>query len=314
MKASILKKLNLIIEEANAFKDKNNFQKALKKFQEALDFINNNVKIEEEKNTEIENIKNAINQTYSVQVDNVVQGAIRLTAQKKFNNAKEEFQNALKIVENIDDPNLKLAETEEINKLISENEIEHLFTNGLILKNKNQLDEAVEMFKEALSIAEEIYQSDFRNEALIRIKNEIAMIYDSQIDEIVEKGRAAVEQPEKRYCRKKQCPRTVQLRSPPQRQVLFGKFPAKSQHEQYIRRSKNHSPGKAAARCQMAEDNNVDAEHEYQNLHPTGNRLDYYCHPFHSSGSSSNFLVFLRNITVAPIIEVNSTVASPKVS
>ncbi|UCC20247.1 MAG: tetratricopeptide repeat protein [Promethearchaeota archaeon] len=189
MKASILKKLNLIIEEANAFKDKNNFQKALKKFQEALDFISNNVKEEEEKNTEVENIKNAINQTYSVQVDNVVQGAIRLTAQKKFDKAKEEFQNALKLVENIDEPNLKLAETEEINKLISENEIEYLLTNGLILKSKNQLTEAVEMFKEGLRIAEEIYESDFRNEALIRIKNEIAMIYESQIDEIVEKGK-----------------------------------------------------------------------------------------------------------------------------
>ncbi|MFX1418827.1 MAG: tetratricopeptide repeat protein [Promethearchaeota archaeon] len=189
MKASILKKLNLIIEEANAFKDKNNFQKSLKKFQEALDFINYNVKEEEEKNTEIENIKNAINQTYSVQVDNVVQGGIRLTAQKKFDKAKEEFQNALKIVDNIDELDLKFTETEEINKLISENEIEQLLANGLVLKNKNQLDDAVEMFKKALSIAEIIYKSDFRNEALMRIKDEIARIYDSQIDEIIELGK-----------------------------------------------------------------------------------------------------------------------------
>ena len=110
MKASILKKLNLIIEEANAFKNKNNFSKAIKKLQEALDFINLKVKEEGDKNTEIESIKNAINQTYSVQVDNVIQGGIHLTAQKKFDKAKEEFQNALKIVENIDDLALKLAD------------------------------------------------------------------------------------------------------------------------------------------------------------------------------------------------------------
>jgi tetratricopeptide (TPR) repeat protein len=189
MKASILKKLNLIIEEANALKNKNNFSKAIKKFQEALNFINLKVKEEEDKDTEIENIKNAINQTYSVQVDNVIQGGIHHTAQKRFDKAKEEFQNAVKIAENIDDIILKNAEVDDINKLISENEIEQFLTNGLELKNKGNANEAVEMFKKALSIAEEIYQTDFRSEGILRIKNEIALIYDSQIDEIIEKGK-----------------------------------------------------------------------------------------------------------------------------
>ncbi len=187
MKASLLKKLNLIIEEANAFKDQNNFQKAIKKFQEALYFINDKVK--EDKKTEIDNIKNAINQTYSVQVDDVVQGAIRLTAQKKFVKAKEEFQNALKVVNNIDDPDLQEAEIDEINKLISENEIEQLMTKGFELKNRNKPDEAVEMFKKGLNIAEKVYESDFKNEGLARIKIEISQIYDSEVDEIVEQGK-----------------------------------------------------------------------------------------------------------------------------
>ncbi|TKJ23026.1 MAG: hypothetical protein CEE43_04735 [Promethearchaeota archaeon Loki_b32] len=189
MKPSLLKKLNLIIEEANAFKNKNNFQKAIKKFQEAITFINEKVKEEEDKNTEIINIKNAINQTYSVQVDNVVQGAIRLTAQKKFDKAKEEFQNALKVVDDIDDPDLQEAELDEINKLIKENEIEQLMTKGFELKIENKSDEAVEFFKQALSIAEVVYVSDFRNEGLARIKIEITQIYDSKIDDIVEQGK-----------------------------------------------------------------------------------------------------------------------------
>lgn len=189
MKPSLLKKLNLIIEEANAFKDKNNFQKAIKKFQEAINFINEKVKEEEDKNTEIINIKNAINQTYSVQVDNVVQGAIHLTAQRKFDKAKEEFQNALKVVDNIDDLDFKEAEIDEINKLIRENEIEQLMTKGVELKNENKSDEAVEFFKKALIIAEDIYESEFRNEGLARIKNEITQIYDSKIDDIVELGK-----------------------------------------------------------------------------------------------------------------------------
>ncbi len=188
MKASLLKKFNLIIEEANALKDKSDFQKAIRKFQEALNFINDKVKEERDKNTEIENINNAINQTYSIQIDNIVQGGIRFTAQKKFDKAKEEFQNALMIVEKIDDPDLQGAEKDEISKLISENEIEKLMLKGIESKKQNKTDEAVEIFKSALVIAEEIYKSDFANEGLARIRNEITSIYDSKIDEIVEQG------------------------------------------------------------------------------------------------------------------------------
>ncbi|MFX1390458.1 MAG: tetratricopeptide repeat protein [Promethearchaeota archaeon] len=189
MKASILKKLNQFIEEANDLRDKNNFQKAVKKLFEAIDFINEKVKEEEDKVTEIENLRNAINQTYSVQVDNVIQGGIRFTAQKKYDKADQEFQKALEIVENINDTFLKEAEKEDIKKLVGENEIERLLTNGLDLKSQNKLDEAVEMFKKGLDIADDIYDSVHRTEALSRIKEEIAMIYDSKIDEIVEQGK-----------------------------------------------------------------------------------------------------------------------------
>ncbi|MFX1329815.1 MAG: tetratricopeptide repeat protein [Promethearchaeota archaeon] len=189
MKASTLKKLNLIIEEANSFKDKSNFLKAIKKFQEALNFINDKVKDPEDKNTEIENIKNAINQTYSVQIDSIIQGGIHLTAQKKFDEAKEEFQKALEVCENIDDIDLKDTEKEEIKKLINENEIEQLLAKGIELKVQNKQDEAVEMFKKGLKIAEITYDTEFKTEALSRIKKEISQIYDSQINEIVEKAK-----------------------------------------------------------------------------------------------------------------------------
>ncbi|MFX0000732.1 MAG: tetratricopeptide repeat protein [Candidatus Hodarchaeota archaeon] len=189
MKASLLKKFNLIIEEANALKDKNKFQKAIQKFQEALSFIEDKVKNPEDKKIEMENIKNAINQTYSIQVDGIVTQAIHLTAQKKFEKAKEEFENALQFCNNIDDLDLQKAEIDEISKLINENEIEQLLVKGLELKNQNKLDEAIEMFKKGLSIAENTYDSDIGSEALSRVKKEITKIYDSQIDGIVEKGK-----------------------------------------------------------------------------------------------------------------------------
>ncbi|MFW9989098.1 MAG: tetratricopeptide repeat protein, partial [Candidatus Odinarchaeota archaeon] len=76
----------------------------------------------------------------------------------------------------------------EINKLKRENEIEKLMLKGIKLKNQNKPDEAVGIFKSALTIAEEIYKSDFAKDGLVRIKNEITGIYDSKIDEIIEQG------------------------------------------------------------------------------------------------------------------------------
>ena len=45
MKPSVLKKLNLIIEEANILKNKSKFQKAIDKFEQALNFIK--IKVDE---------------------------------------------------------------------------------------------------------------------------------------------------------------------------------------------------------------------------------------------------------------------------
>ena len=110
MKPSILKKLNLIIEDANALKDKNEFQKSIDKFEQALNFINIKVDEPSEKKTEVENIKNAINQTYSVEINNIIQESIRLTALKEYEKAKTNFKKGIRIAkENITDKDLREA-------------------------------------------------------------------------------------------------------------------------------------------------------------------------------------------------------------
>ena len=134
MKPSILKKLNLIIEEANTLKNKSKFQKAIDKFEQALNFINIKVDEPSDKKIEIENIRNAMNQTYSVEINNVIQESIRLTAQKEFEQARTSFQRALKICEKIDDEDLKDTEKSEIYELISEIDIQELLIKGIKLR------------------------------------------------------------------------------------------------------------------------------------------------------------------------------------
>jgi len=188
MKASILKKLNLMIEEANAFKDKNKYQKAIDKLHEAIDFINEKVKEPEDKETEINNIKNVINQTYSVEVNDYIQQAIRLVSQKEFDKAYENFQEALKVADNIDDPDFKETEVQEVNKLNNEAKLKELIIDAVNLRENKDFDDAVETFNKGLIIAEEIYEGIPKIEEQDKIKAEIDQTCSTQIKLIIEKG------------------------------------------------------------------------------------------------------------------------------
>lgn len=188
MKSSILRKLNTKIEEANAFKDKNKYQKAIDKLHEAIDFINEKVKETEDKELEISNIKNVINQTYSVEINDYIQQAIRLVSQKEFDKAYENFQQALKVADNIDDPEFKETEVEEINKLDKEAKLKELIEDAVKLRENNNFDEAIEFFNKGLVIAEEIYEGIPKIEEQDKLKTEIDATCSTQIKLIIDKG------------------------------------------------------------------------------------------------------------------------------
>ncbi|MFX1279614.1 MAG: tetratricopeptide repeat protein [Promethearchaeota archaeon] len=189
MKPSVLKKLNQIIEEANALKDKNKFQKAIDKFEHALNFINIKVDDLNDKKIEIANIRNAINQTYSVEINNIIQESIRLTSQREYEQARLNFKNALRISEKIDDEELKNVEKQEINELISEIDIQDLIVKGIKLREEDKkLDDAAEVFNEGLAIAEKIQNVEGKKGNISKINEEIKKTYESQVRQILEKG------------------------------------------------------------------------------------------------------------------------------
>ena len=188
MKASILKKLNAIIEEANSLKNKNKFDNAIKKFHDAITFISIKVIEPKDKKVEISNINNAINQTYSVQIDSIINDSIHLAAQKEFRKTEKLFQDALKIAEKIDNADLKGAEIEEIKLLIRENELEEILMEGIKQREEKSFDKSIETFNKGLSIAEEVYSKVSKPESLIRIKKEISLTYGFQFRLLVDKG------------------------------------------------------------------------------------------------------------------------------
>lgn len=190
MKPSILKKLNLIIEEANALKNKNKFQKAIEKFEQALNFINIKVDEPSEKKIEVENIKNAINQTYSVEINSIIQESIRLTALKEFEKAKVNFKKGIRVAKDkITDKDLRDSEIDEINELINEIEIEQKVLTGIKIRDedKNFVD-ALKVFEEGINLAEKIHDPDGKADHISKIKNEILKANESQFKQILQQG------------------------------------------------------------------------------------------------------------------------------
>ncbi|MBY8986593.1 MAG: tetratricopeptide repeat protein [Candidatus Lokiarchaeota archaeon] len=190
MKPSILKKLNLIIEDANTLKDKNEFQKAIDKFEQALNFIN--IKVDElsEKKTEIENIKNAINQTYSVEINSIVQDSIRLTALKEYEKAKTNFKKGIRIAkEKITDKDLQEAEINELDEFINEIEIEQLIIKGIKIRDEDKnLNDAIKVFEDGLVLTEKIRDPEGKKDHISNIKKEISKTNSSQFNQILKQG------------------------------------------------------------------------------------------------------------------------------
>lgn len=190
MKPSILKKLITIIEEANTLKDKNKFQKSIEKFEQALNFINIKVDEPSEKKAEIENIKNAINQTRSVEISHLIQESTRLISLKEYEKAKTNFKKGIRIAnEKISDQELRDAEIAEINELIKEVEIEQIILKGIKKREEeNNLNDAIKVFEDGLILVEKIRHLEGKREYTSKIKNEIDKTNESQFRLILHQG------------------------------------------------------------------------------------------------------------------------------
>jgi tetratricopeptide (TPR) repeat protein len=186
----VLKKLNSIIEEANTLKDKTKFQKAIEKFEQALNFINIKVDEPSDKKIEVENINNAINQTYSVEIDSIIQESIQLTALKEFEKAKVNLKKGIRIAqEKINDNDLKNAEIEGINDLIIEIEIERLILKGIKIRDDDKnLVNALKVFEEGMNLAEKIRDPGGKADHISKVKNEILETNKLQFKQILHQG------------------------------------------------------------------------------------------------------------------------------
>jgi tetratricopeptide (TPR) repeat protein len=194
-------KVNLLVEKANQLKVSGNLDGALKTFSEGLKLIDNYFE-SQLKDTEITNLISLINQIYSNKVKYIVENGQNLIEQNNFEQAAKEFEEALRISNEMYDSEQKKSEINRINSIASDvlnpiylERIKPILDKGKELKVKENFEEdvsvvneIVDFFHKALEIANKMAESRERDDQITNITNLINNTCKKRIDFIKEKS------------------------------------------------------------------------------------------------------------------------------
>lgn len=188
VKKSDLKKLNSMMEQAEKLKTEKKYNKAVEKYLESINFVDEKIKEDEDKKDEISNIKTLIDQIYAVEIIDILEKANLLVNKKDFNDAFITFDEAIRIAEKIEAFDLKNSELTDINALITHNKIEESIYQGEKLLQEEKYDNAISYLRDTLDGAAEVYKTKPGHEIISRIKDTINQTYSKKINTLVEQG------------------------------------------------------------------------------------------------------------------------------
>ncbi len=194
-------KVNLIVEKANQLKVSGNLDGALKTFSEGLKLTDHYYE-SQLKDTEITNLRSLINQVYSNKVKSIVQNGQNLIEQNNFEEAAKEFEEALRITNEMYDSEQKKSEINRINSIASDvlnpiylERIKPILNKGKELEikenfeeNVSVVNEIVDLYRNALDIANKMAESRERNDQITDITDLINNTCKKRINFIKEKA------------------------------------------------------------------------------------------------------------------------------
>jgi len=182
------KKLTALLDECQGLKNKKKYKESIRKYREALTYIRNKIKDEQEQKKELDDIKLEIDLIYTLEIKDIINRANQLVEQKKFNNAFEEFNKALASTYNITDTQLREKESNKINKLKGQTDVRVLIEQASNLTEKKQFDEAIHSLTKALNDTNKVYDSIFGENIIKTIQNTMNRVYSEKIQVIVNQG------------------------------------------------------------------------------------------------------------------------------
>jgi tetratricopeptide (TPR) repeat protein len=178
-----------------AVKERKEFDKAISMLRDTL----NGAKefyMEDLEDEMIKKIENSINETYSLKVSILIEKGSSLRESENLEGALEDYNNALKLVDNYFESDLKETDKKNIESLsnhIYSIHIKKFIDKGQKLFDGNNFSEAAKNFEEALKISNKMYDSEEKTSEIQKI-NSVASgvlnpIYLEKLNPILNKGK-----------------------------------------------------------------------------------------------------------------------------
>ncbi len=195
LKSEITKKRVLdLIEEGGIKFNERDFSNALKVFERAQEILRTSPAPQEIQNileSKIRLVQENLNELKIREIDPIIEQGNLLKNQKLKDKAIEVFKNALEITNNLfkfPERDQKIKEIKSLIDAIYLNKIKEINAKGNQLRNQNKFDRAIQTFRNALQITDNIYSSSKRKKEIQNIENLINQAYSDKINEKIKTG------------------------------------------------------------------------------------------------------------------------------
>ncbi len=191
-------KIEESLSQGLAVKERKEFDKAISMLRDTL----NGAKefyMEDLEDKMIKKIENSINEIYSLKVSILIEKGSALRESENLDGALEAYNNAMKLVDNYFESDLKKTDKKNLENLtnhIYSNKIKPLIDEGQKLFEANNFSEAANKFEETLKIANKMYDTEEKKSEIKKI-NSVASgvlnpIYLEKIHPIMNKGKELI--------------------------------------------------------------------------------------------------------------------------
>ncbi|MCJ7649439.1 MAG: hypothetical protein MUP85_12555, partial [Candidatus Lokiarchaeota archaeon] len=183
-----LKKLNSIMQEGNTFKNEKEYNRAIEKYFEALNFVETRVKELVDKEDEVNGIRSQIDQVYSIEIIDYVDKMRENVNNQNYTKAFQTLDETMRIADKIEDIELRNYETEQINYLINTTKFDESVYKAKVIRDEGRYDNSIRLLKDTLVQAEIFHANDSDHKQITDIKNAINETYLIQTRQLVEQG------------------------------------------------------------------------------------------------------------------------------
>ncbi|MHA2035750.1 MAG: tetratricopeptide repeat protein, partial [Promethearchaeota archaeon] len=180
----------LLIKGIKIRDEEKNINNAIKIFEDGLNLASK-FRDPEDKKDHISKINMEISKTNELQFKQILQQGTELKQSGQFGEAIKVFEKAKSYIEKSFSPGAMKSEIVNIINLSNEiysNQIKSILEKGLELINKGSNEEAISELRNALSIAEKMYDSDLKKLEISLIAEVINPIYIERMKPILEEG------------------------------------------------------------------------------------------------------------------------------